>query len=89
MSNKEIILKALEDHKLEMVETPLGNEFILDEKWLVELDYDGAFAATIFCLPKTNKQKLVVFSKRQDDMEKILLDIKEKVINAIGEIQVA
>lgn len=47
MSNKDLVLKALMDHKVELVNTSIGNEFIIDIEWFFEMDYDGAFAATI------------------------------------------
>lgn len=90
MSNKEIVLKALMGHKVEIINSPLGNEFVLDDEWLVEMDYDGAFAATIFQRPKSYKKKLVVFTKKQDEyLNEMLLDVKKKIMNAIGELQAA
>ena len=66
MSNKEVVLNALKGYKVEMINTPLDNEFVLDGKWLVEMDRDGAFAAVVSCLgatgPYNETHTQVVFS---------------------------
>ncbi|MCR5517770.1 MAG: hypothetical protein K6F17_04285 [Lachnospiraceae bacterium] len=90
MSNKYIVLKALMDHRVEPINTPLGNEFIIDKEWLLEMDYDGAFAAIISRYPRNNERILVVFSKKQDEyMDEMISDIKQKIMTAINELQAA
>lgn len=78
------------DHKVEAINIPLGNVFIIDGEWLIEMDCDGAFAATISRYPRTTERKLVVFSKKQEDyLDKMIMNIKEMIMNAISELQEA
>lgn len=54
------------------------------------MDCDGAFAATISRYPRTIERKLVVFSKKQEDyLDKMIMNIKEMIMNAISELQAA
>lgn len=54
------------------------------------MDCDGAFAATISRYPRTTERKLVVFSKKQEDyLDKMIMNIKEMIMNAISELQAA
>ena len=69
---KQIIVETLEQngHHIEQVDTPLGNELVLDDKWLLELDRDGAFAVTVSSIEietgtYSDTHKLVVFSSSQ------------------------
>ena len=65
---KQIIVETLEQngHHVVRVATPLGNEMILDGKWLLEMDRDGAFAVTVSSIEKdmgaySDTHKLIVF----------------------------
>ena len=82
---KQIIVEALErnGHDIEQVDTPLGNEMILDGKWLLEMDRDGAFAVTISPTEKTvgsysDTHRLVVFYNTLDNSS----DRNEPFINS-------
>ena len=70
---KQIIAEILERNgrHIEQVDTPLGNEMILDGKWLLEMDRDGAFAVTVSPKEKTagsysDTHRLVVFHNSLD-----------------------
>ncbi len=90
MTHKDFVLKALIDHLVEPINTSLENEFIIDKEWLLEMDCDGANVATISQFPRTGKWKLIVFSKSQEEStDKMISDIKEKIMRAINELQAA
>ena len=44
---KQLVMNALSKMKIREVVSPLGNEFVLDDKWLLEMDRDGAFAVIV------------------------------------------
>ena len=93
MNSTDIISDALVDHKISRRKTPLNNELVLDEEWLIEVDSDGAMAATISHIPEVagnykGTHRLVVFSSYQNDAEEdSCLRIREEILKVIDEIK--
>ena len=91
MSYKEIILNALVSHKVETIDVPLCNEFILDDEWHIEMDRDGAFAMTISRNSQTGEmtreKAFIVFSATGVDDEKFLEEIARKIENEISKLR--
>ena len=83
---------AFKHHKLDSINSPLGNEFILDDEWLLEIDPDGGFAITVSHFPREagtygNTHKLVVIStKKQNHLLETCNEIEDKVMKAIIEL---
>lgn len=93
---KQIIVETLEQngHHIEQVDTPLANEMILDGKWLLEMDRDGAFAVTVSSIEKdrgaySDTHKLVVFSSSQGNDLPAGYDkaIYDKLMEAIDKLK--
>lgn len=88
MSNIQIVMDALlvDNHTLKVLDTPLKNEFLLDDSWYIEMDRDGAFAATIYPASKDRVcpiSKLVVFSRNVDTEKNLYRNVYEKVMDAL------
>lgn len=92
---KQLVMNALSKMKIREVVSPLGNEFVLDDKWLLEMDRDGAFAVIVSPVDRLDgdysaSHKLVCFSHRpEEDFETMQVDIYEKVQKAINSLHVA
>lgn len=93
MSYVQYVKDTLSDRKSEDVNTPLNNTFILDGKWLVEMDCDGAFAATVSQLNAVGSYQethvQIVFSGRCDELEGEMIksDMQTQIDNAIATLK--
>lgn len=90
MSYKELVVRALQNHSIKTIDSPLDNEFILDDEWHVEMDRDGAFAATISHIsrPRYSEKNhlLIVFSKNENSKQ-AMEEIKGKIESAIIDLR--
>ena len=93
MQTKQIVINALlsEQQKITDIDTPLDNEFVLDDHWLIEMDCDGAFAATVSEKNKPLKEydetyKIVVFrqmNRESESVDQSNADICLKIMDVI------
>ncbi len=93
MIYKDLVVRSLKNHKVTSIESPLGNEFILDDEWHMEMDCDGAFAMTISRCPQTGemtrKKAFIVFSATGVDDEKTLEEIARRIENEISKLRMS
>ena len=87
MTYATLIVEALSGMKIREVDTPLHNTFIIDEKWVLELDRDGGFATYISSTDNSVRSfseghKLIVFSEPRD-VEETKEEIRVKIVEAI------
>ena len=93
MNSTDIISDALVDHKIRRRKTPLNNELVLDDEWLIEVDSDWAMAVTISHIPEVagsykDTHRLVVFSSYQNAAEEdSYLRIREEMLKVIDGIK--
>lgn len=88
MTYKDLVVRSLKDHKVTPIDSPLGNEFVLDDKWHVEMDRDGAFAlavSSVSNLSSKNQQKgFIVFSTtNNEEDDQVLARIRERIEDEI------
>lgn len=90
MTIRDLVLKALNNHKIVKDEYGIGNDFIMDDRWHIELDYDGAAALTISNINPIGYFKdthvLVVFKNEQENMDESLSEIESRVTWAVHEL---
>lgn len=92
MTYRDLVVRSLKDHKVTPIDSPLGNEFVLDDEWHVEMDRDGAFALTITYLSDSrnkshNKGFIVLSSSNDESGEQMLNYISERIEAEINKLR--
>ena len=89
---RELVKDALKDLGVVECNTPLNNLLLLEDRWIIELDRDGAFAATVYNKNLGEKDyrethKLLIFSQGIEKINEKKTEIRNMVIKAIEELQ--
>lgn len=93
MKLKNVLLEVLQDLKVTNIISPFDNEIIINDRWLLEVDCDGASAVIISDLKRSSgnykdTHKLIVFSQKIDlNVDEAKDEIRKKILSAIDSFE--